>query len=244
MPSQFRDKPILELQFLDQSALNRLDPAAFRSRRPYPWCNPEGLLRGAAFERLRAELPPLSLFQPVFGKARKHGQQSHDRYALEYEPGLPLPPSWRGFIDELQGPAYRAWLARMMGSDGFELRFHWHYTPAGSSVSPHCDATRKLGSHIFYFNTAEDWDPAWGGETIILDDRGRFSPKSAPAFEDFDAAESAEAIGNRSLLFVRNGNSWHGVREIRAPQGRLRKVFIVVIERATLAQRLRRLLAA
>jgi hypothetical protein len=111
-------------------------------------------------------------------------------------------------------------------------------------VSPHCDAKRKLGSHIFYFNTEEDWDPAWGGGTVILDDAGRFDARSAPAFEDFVAFEPAQALGNHSLLFVRNGNSWHGVREIRSPQGALRKVFIVVIERASLAARLRRRLAA
>jgi len=232
------------VQYLDESALNSLDPKSFQNRRPYPWCNLAGVLRPEAFERLREELPPLTMFQEVFGKARRHGQRSHDRYALEYEPGIALPPSWQAFIDELQGPVYQAWLARAMGAHGFELRFHWHYTPAGASVSPHCDAKRKLGSHIFYFNTEHDWDPAWGGETVILDDGNRFSPDSAPAFEDFASVESSETLGNRSLLFVRNGNSWHGVRAIECPPGALRKVFIVVIERATLAARLRKLLAA
>ena len=232
------------MQYLDPSALNGLDPKSFQNRRPYPWCNLAGVLRQEAFQRLREELPSQAMFQEVFGKARRHGQRSHDRYALEYEPGIALPTSWQAFVEELQGPVYQAWLARAMGTRGFELRFHWHYTPAGASVSPHCDAKRKLGSHIFYFNTDEDWDPAWGGETVILDDAGRFSPDSAPAFEDFAAVESSETLGNRSLLFVRNGNSWHGVREIRCPPGALRKVFIVVIERATLATRLRKLLAA
>ena len=232
------------MQYLDESALNGLDAQAFRSRRPYPWWNLADVLREDAFQRLRAELPPVTMFEKLFGKARRHGQQSHDRYALEYQPGLALSESWQSFIAELQGPVYRAWLGRAMGSDGFDLQFHWHYTPAGASVSPHCDAKRKLGSHIFYFNTAQDWDPAWGGETIILDDGGRFNPHSAPAFEDFDAQEPADALGNRSLLFVRNGNSWHGVREIRCPPDALRKVFIVVIERSTLGMRLRRLLAA
>ena len=232
------------MQFLDETVLRSLDPEAFRNRRPYPWWSVAGLLRDEAYERLRADLPPLEMFRPVFGKKRRFGQKSHDRYALEYEPGLRLAPSWQAFIDELQGPEYRAWIARMLGSDAFGLHFHWHYTPAAASVSPHCDAKRKLGSHIFYFNTLEDWDPAWGGGTVILDDGGRFSHRSAPAFEDFDSAVEAESVGNRSLLFMRNGNSWHGVREIRCPEGALRKVFIVVIERATLGARLRRLLAA
>lgn len=232
------------MQYFDETALSRLDPQAFRQRRPYPWHSFAGLLRDEAFERLRADLPPLTMFQEVFGKARRHGQQSHDRYALEHEPGVALAASWQGFIDELQGARYRAWLGRALGTQAFELRFHWHYTPSGSSVSPHCDAARKLGSHIFYFNTEADWDAAWGGETLILDDGGRFSPRSAPAFDDFVSAQGSESLGNRSLLFARNGNSWHGVREIRCPKGALRKVFIVVIERATLAARLRRLLAA
>jgi hypothetical protein len=232
------------VQYLDPSTLSAFDAQAFRVRRPYPWCNLAGALREEAFEQLRADMPALELFKPVFGKARRHGQQSHDRYVLEYEPGLALPPAWQAFIDELEGPQYRAWLARELGTGGFESRYLRHNTPAGASVSPHCDAKRKLGSHIFYFNTAADWDPAWGGETVILDDGGRFSARSAPAFEDFDAVESSETLGNRSLLFSRNGNSWHGVRELRCPQGTLRKVFIVVIERAALAMRLRRLLAA
>ena len=40
---------------------------------------------------------------------------------------------------------------------------------------------------------------------------------------------ASENLGNYSLLFQRRGNSWHGVREIRCPQGRYRKIFIVVI---------------
>jgi hypothetical protein len=232
------------VQYLDEAALNSLDPHAFRNQRPYPWSSLAGVLRADAFRTLRAEMPPVTMFQEVFGKTRRHGQRSHDRYALEYEPGLDLPASWAGFIDELQGRVYRRWLANAMGNDGFELRFHWHYTPGGASVSPHCDAKSKLGSHIFYLNTEDDWDPAWGGGTVILDDGGRFSPSSAPAFDDFVSAQTAESIGNRSLLFVRNGNSWHGVRELRCPERTLRKVFIVVIERATLGMRLRRLLAA
>ena len=232
------------MQYLDENALQSFDVRAFRNRTPYPWCGLDGILRPEAYARLRAEMPPVSLFQPVFGKARRFGQQSHDRYVLEYEPGLALPPSWAELIAELQGREYRKWLARALDSSGFELRFHWHYTPAGASVSPHCDAKHKLGSHIFYCNGEDDWDPTWGGGTVILDDGGRFTANSAPKFEDFVSAHEAESMGNRSLLFVRKGNSWHGVHALRCPPGVLRKVFIVVIERARLGERLRRLLAA
>ena len=57
--------------------------------------------------------------------------------------------------------------------------------------------------------------------------------------KDFDRAIDSTAMGNYSFLFVRNGNSWHGVREITCPEGHYRKVFIVVIrKRRTPLQRL------
>ena len=180
------------------------------------------------------------MFDKKFGVERSHGQYSHDRYALEYHEDLQLPDPWKDFIAELQGDRYRKFLCRLYGVRSVFLNFHWHYTPNGCSVSPHCDARRKLGSHIFYFNTEQDWDPSWGGETLILDDGGRFHRKSAPAFEDFDQATPSVSLGNRSLLFGRSGNSWHGVREIHCPEGRLRKVFIVVVNSNNLVARLRR----
>jgi len=215
--------------FLDPVKLAEMDGEAFRAAHPYPWANPAGLLTDEGYRELVAELPDVAQFKPVFGRSRKHGQQSHDRYALEWRDDLPVAESWKTFVDELRGPTYTDFLARMIGHDRFALKFHFHYTPNGCSVSPHCDAVWKLGSHIFYFNTQDDWKPEWGGETQVLDDRGRFPARSAPAFEDFDQALSSESIGNRSLLFIRSGNSWHGVKPIDCPEGYLRKVFIVVI---------------
>ncbi len=218
------------MSYLDFDRLDRLDAAAFRGQSPYPWVNPRGLLTEDGFHRLGQALPDIALFEKVFGKPRAHGQRSHDRYTLEYRAGLDLPACWRDFIAEIEGADYRRFIARMFGRGWFGLRLHWHYTPSGCSVSPHCDARDKLGSHIFYLNGAKDWDPAWGGETMVLDDGGRLARGSAPDFEDFDRAISAEAMDNRSFLFARKGNSWHGMREITCPENQLRKVFIVVVE--------------
>jgi hypothetical protein len=227
------------VRYLDADRLAAVDVAEFRSRRPYPWANPAGLLTAEGFRRLHRDLPPLSLFDEVFGKRRKYGQQSHDRYTLDWSADLPVEASWREFVGELQGREYRRFLTALFETSSFELRLHWHYTPAGCSVSPHCDAKRKLGSHIFYFQTAADWDAAWGGETLILDDGGRFSSDSAPRFEDFEVAATPETLDNRSLLFARRGDSWHGVRKLRCPPDRLRRVFIVTVERPSLAERVR-----
>ncbi len=219
------------MTFLNLERINQIDHVAFQSQKPYPWINSENLLTEEGYQRLLDTLPDLSLFEQLFGKSRKYGQQSHDRYSLEYHDDLAVPQPWTQFVGELRGEAYRAFLSKMLGTKSFELSFHWHYTPNGCSVSPHCDVQRKLGSHIFYFNTEKDWDPAWGGETVILDDGGRFGHQSAPKFEDFDRAMGSVTLGNRSLLFARKERSWHGVREIRCPEGALRKVFIVVINR-------------
>ena len=228
------------MRYLDLERLHAVDPVAFQSREPYPWINPNGLLTEAGYHRLRETLPEVTLFTPLFGVKRAHGQQSHDRFALEYREGLDVAAPWKEFITELRGKDYQNVLRQLVGVRSFELLFHWHYTPKGCSVSPHCDAKRKIGSHLFYFNTAQDWNPAWGGETLILDDGGRFSRESAPHFDDFERVTAAEALGNRSLLFTRGEHSWHGVRELTCPEGYLRKVFIVVISQCTPVDRLLR----
>ena len=215
---------------LDFDHLEALDPRPFQVRDPYPWLNEPGMLRDAAFRTLVAELPAIDGFERSFGVPRKHGQRPHDRYVLEWEPGLALTPAWQAFLEELQGDRYRGWLGRMIGTRFFRLHFHWHYAPAGGEVSPHCDSRLKLGSHIFYMNTHEDWCEEWGGETLVLDDGGRFDKESAPDFDEFDATFRARTLENYSLLFRRRGDSWHGVRAIRCPEDRLRKVFIVVID--------------
>jgi len=217
------------MSYLDFDRLEALDSKSFRAARPFPWINPQGLLSEDGYLRLLDTLPPVSSFSRIFGKRRSYGQQSHNRLALEYSPDLELAEPWREFINELESKRYAAFLQRMFGRRGLKLSFHWHYTPRGCSVSPHCDAAHKLGSHIFYLNREDQWDPHWGGETVVLDDNGRFDHKSAPAFEDFDSAVGSEATGNRSLLFARGAKSWHGVREITCPEGQYRKVFIAVV---------------
>ncbi len=229
------------MTYLNFQRLVSTDPIAFQRGKPYPWINPEGLLTTQGHQQLLATLPDVSLFERRFGVARAHGQQSHDRFTLEYRDDLPLAQPWKQFVAELQGKEYHSFLCQQLNIRSLDLHFHWHYTPNGCSVSPHCDAKHKLGSHIFYFNTEKDWDPTWGGETVILDDDGQFKRDSAPKFEDFKEATISKAMGNYSLLFARKNHSWHGVREIQCPQDRMRKVFIVVINRKTWADHIKRI---
>jgi len=228
------------MMYLDVERLNAIDSHSFRAQTPYPWINPSGLVTEAGYQRLRETLPDVTLFTSHFGGARVDGKQNHDRFSLPYRDDLTVADPWKDFVAELHGKPYQEFLRRLIGTRSFELSFVWHYTPQGCAVSPHCDSKRKLGSHIFYFNTVHDWDPAWGGETLILDASQRFNSQAAPGFADFARITAAEALGNYSLLFARTAHSWHGVRELTCPQGHLRKVFIVVVNRYTPLDRVRR----
>ena len=226
-------------RYLDCDKLEALDSDEFLGRQPYPWANPEGLITAEGYEALVNNMPDISLFEKKFGYERRAGQKPHDRYSLEYTEDTPVPEPWRDFIDELRYGCYRDQMARLFDSPKPEFRFHWHYTPAGCSVSPHCDAKREYGSHIFYFNSEKEWRPEWGGGTLVLDDGGRMDPNSAPAFEDFDQVIECKSIGNASMIFNNDGHSWHGVREITCPEGHMRKVFIIVINPDTLFWKVR-----
>jgi hypothetical protein len=216
------------MRYLDFDRFKAIDAAEFRATRPFPWINPRGLLTDAGYQRLLDNMPDISLFEKKFGYGRVAGQKPHDRYSLEYTTDTPAPEPWRGFIAELCSDDYRHTLARLFGARKINLRFHWHYTPNGCSVSPHTDSVREHGSQLFYFNQQGEWDPAWGGDTLVLDDGGRLEFASAPSLEDFDNEIAARSVGNYSLIFQRIRHSWHAVREIRSPKDRLRRVFIVV----------------
>ena len=227
------------MHYLNWDKIDALDGPRFRAQAPYPWINPVGLLNDAGFEALVSNLPDLALFRKDVDGYRHYGQKSHDRYALEYKPGVQVPAPWLEFLGELQSKRYLAFIRRFFGVQRVKLRFHWHFAFRGCAVSPHCDATRKVGSHIFYLNTAKDWKEEWGGQTVVLDDEGQFSWQSAPDFSEFRTMRSSQSIGNYSFLFARTDHSWHGVQEITAPEGVFRKVFIVVIDhrRPSLLQR-------
>jgi hypothetical protein len=83
-------------------------------------------------------------------------------------------------------------------------------------------------------NSSDDWDPAWGGQTVVLDDGGRFGHASSPAVGDFESSVEASCLDNRSFLFRRTAHSWHYVKKVQCPPDALRKVFIVVVDEARL----------
>jgi hypothetical protein len=232
------------MPYLNQETIDSVSGEAFQKQRPYPWVNIQGTLTPEGFERLRETLPDFSSFERKVGVKRAYGQGPHDRGILHYRPGLELPAPWKEFVAELQGESYQLFLRRMLNlppSKRIILTMEWYYAWQGCSVSPHCDARRKLATHIFYFTTEADWDTSWGGQILILDDGGRFKAHSAPAFDELGVAAALDPRGNASLLFQRMEHSWHGVRPLQCPPDILRKLFIVTINLPTVQVWWRRL---
>ena len=227
------------MKYIDIEKLRNLSREDFLAIEPYPYFNSQGVLTEPGFQDLLGNMPSLDMFDQRIGEERRAGQAPHDRYSLEYTPGMPVPGPWQEFIAELCSDAYRQQVQRLLGANKVEFRFHWHYTPSGCDVSPHCDARRERGSHLFYFNSLDDWDPAWGGSTLVLDDGGRLDYNSAPALEEFDAVHECQSIGNYSALMLRTDHAWHAVNPIQCPADRLRRVFIVVINPNSLFWKLR-----
>lgn len=226
------------MKYIDIERLRAVTLDEFRAIKPYPYLNTP-MLTAEGYQELLANMPTMELFDQRFGDERRAGQAPHDRYSLEYTPDTNAPQPWKEFIGELCSDAYRNEIGRLLGARKPEFRFHWHYTPSGCDVSPHCDARREHGSHLFYFNGEGDWDPQWGGSTLVLDDGGRLDYNSAPALEEFDGVVETESIGNYSSLMLRTDHAWHAVRPIDCPEDQLRKVFIVVVNPSTLFWKVR-----
>ena len=221
---------------MSQESMGALSHEEFLKKQPYPWVNIQNTLTDEGFERLRGTMPDFSLFEKKVGVKRAHGQGYHDRAILHYRPGLPLSEPWREFVAEIQGKGYESFIRRMLGlKDGQRiiLTMEWYYGWQGCGVSPHCDARRKIATHIFYFNTDADWDKSWGGDILIMKDEKRFKAHSAPSFDDLGVSAALDPRGNGSLLFMRTEHSWHGVHPLKSPPGQLRKLFLITVNAPT-----------
>src|SRR5262245_54549253 len=228
--------------FIDCEVLRAFDTDGFENRVPFPWHNPHGFLTAESFRALYDEFPPLELFEYHNNIRRDHGQRPHNRYYLAYENSIyhkgeesgvvrndQLPPSWQRFMHELETSGeYHDFIRRALGVPAFSPRYAWHVGSSGSEVSPHLDVSKKLGTHIFYFNTSDGWDPEWGGATLVLGSKR--TEAMNPDFSDFGTCEAAGIVNNRSFLFKNTPNAWHGVSALTCPPGSYRRLFNVSFE--------------
>lgn len=230
--------------FINLELLEAFDVQAFVDRSPFPWWNFETFLTQEGFETLRRSFPPLELFEKHTDIQRAYGQRPHNRYYLAYENSIyheqkltdkgiikhkELPIAWQRFIDELEtNSSYQTFMKKLFGVSDYCLRYAWHVGFTGSEVSPHVDSPDKIGTHILYFNTGEDWNPAWGGSTLILD--GKTTDALNPNISDFETVIPMQTIDNRSLLFKTVPDGWHAVEALKSPEGAYRRLFNIIFE--------------
>jgi len=115
-------------------------------------------------------------------------------------------------------------------------RFEFSALPAnGGIVIPHTDAVKKFVTIVFSMVGEGEWDESWGGGTDILKTRDpaksfNFLNKQVP-YEETDTLTTVHFRPNQSMLFVKTFNSLHGVKEMRGPEGVLRRTLTVNFER-------------
>jgi hypothetical protein len=228
--------------FIDYELLRAFDADGFKSRAPFPWHNLRGFLRAEGFRALYDDFPPLELFEYHSDIRRAHGQRPHNRYYLAYENSIyhkeaesgvirhrQLPAAWQRFMDELESSdEYHGFVRRALGVPAFITRHAWHVGSQGSEVSPHVDVAKKLGTHILYFNTSDEWNPEWGGATLVLG--GKQTDAMNPDFRDFETRDEARIVDNHSFLFKNTPNAWHGVSALTCPPGSYRRLFNIIFE--------------
>src|SRR5208282_1655482 len=211
------------MTYLNPACIEGVSSSAFQAQKPYPWAHMQGTLTAAGWERLRATLPDMTQFQRMVGVKRSFGQAPHNRGILHYREGMGVAGPWKEFIAELHGKAYDGFLRRMLGLGPRQqiiLTMEWYYAWQGCSVSPHCDARRKLATHIFYFNTEDDWDTNWGGQILMLDDAGKCKP-DLRADRSFLAWRASTAVSSKhaSQAVYSHRQRAHDASVVEASQG-------------------------
>jgi hypothetical protein len=220
----------------------------FRNTAPFPWFEAHQFLTPEGFEALRQSFPNLELFERHYGMERPYGQRPHNRYYLAYQESIyhqtersikraiqgvvkheELSPAWQSFLKELEtSEAYRKLIESMFEVSQFEIRFAWHLGFTNCEVSPHVDATKKIGTQMIYFNTQEDWKFEWGGSTLVLGDKSTNAMN--PDFTDFGDTIQIPPVGNNSLIFKNTANAWHGMQHLTCPEGKYRRLFNIIFD--------------
>ena len=231
------------MKFLNQETIAQFPYESFLNQWPFPYLGIEGMLTEEGFQTLIDDFPSLDLFTYHQDVKRAYGQRPHNRYYLAYEEthykrgekldkevsSGDLPKNWVSFIKELQEDThYQDLIKKSLGTDSWKVRFAWHVGQQGNEVSPHLDNIDKLGTHIFYFNTDQNWKEEWGGQIVALG--GKMTNSGNPEYGDFADQKEISIMNNRSFLFKNNLDAWHGVRPLKCPEGKFRRLFNVIYQ--------------
>lgn len=225
-------------------ALETLSVEKFKKKWPYPWHDFHDFLTPEAFQLLYEEFPPFELFEYHDSIRRGGGQRPHNRYYLAYEKSRyhedwdevttgmirhhQLSENWQKFMEELESKEYLSFIESALSQRNFRVRYAWHMGTSAGEVSPHYDTLEKLGTHIFYFNVEKEWNPEWGGSILVLGDK--LTSKDNPDFSEFTTSTAVSVMDNHSFLFKNSLKSWHGVKMLKCPPGKYRRLFNVIFD--------------
>lgn len=232
------------MNFIDYELISSFNQEFFIQNQPFPWYNFHNFLTNEGFQQLLQDFPSLELFEKHEGIERVYGQRPHNRYYLAYETSIyhqikhkdrgivsykHLPVSWQMFVHELEtSQVYQSFIKSLFKVADFRIRYAWHMGVTNSEVSPHKDAEQKIGTHIFYFNTSNDWETSWDGSPLVLGNK--LNDVMNPDFSSFTTVIPTQFVDNRSFLFKNTANAWHGVKPLTCPEGKYRRLFNVIFE--------------
>jgi hypothetical protein len=172
--------PVLDLEALARTPL---------STDPYPHVYVPSFIRSEALERLEAEYPTID-----------------DTGSLPPD-AVDVPPTFRGFLEELEGPALRDAIARKFDIDlgGRPTMLTLRGRLGGGEGGIHTDSKTKLITLLLYFNRT--WEQA-GGRLRVL--------RSATDLEDY--ALEVPPLSGHMLAFRVGESSFHGHHPASGPR--------------------------
>ncbi len=176
------------MQVLDYDAL----AAAPLATAPFPHLLVPDFVPPTALAAVAADLPPIG----------KGGS---------FPPGsLPLGPTARALMEEMEGPRLRATIAARLGLDLSDaptmVTMRGHTGPRDGRI--HCDSTAKRVTVLLYLNQATE---AWAGHEGCL--RLLRGPDD---IEDF--AVEVPPVNGTMLVFANSPTTWHGHKTFVGPR--------------------------
>lgn len=149
---------------------------------------------------------------PNFVRSERFGEVTADYPAVPGPGSHPLPEltiggHFRGLLDELDGPEFRAAIEEKFGLDlsARPTMFTVRGECRASDGKIHTDSTTKIITVLLYMN--EQWDKD-GGRLRIL--------RNGTDLQDY--AAEVPPHGGTLLVFRRSDNSWHGHESFQGPR--------------------------
>lgn len=128
----------------------------------------------------------------------------------------------------------RRMIGRLFGYTPVVLKLEFSYLENGCWIPPHTDDTRKLISLMVYFPddnveygdsagtefyTGKDGKAAPTGWRAVM----MYKPDADEFYKENETFYSSKFEGNKLVGFVKSSLSWHGLEELKLPEGATRR---------------------